>query len=230
MGRFYRELDYPRIPEHLISEETTGKVIVNDNTGTAGLNVRTTKGRELRSTRYSIGSSADEQLKNWISLNVKLPIIPKIWENFVNLNLYFRKTEGAVGNTFIVHSDYNSVASLMYFIDPGGDNVVTTWYQETGYPLNRIKIREVAVRDRDKHPDYSKRYQQADTGIVCYENLKIVEQFVAKPHTWYLYCGAVLHDVQNITTTRKYYTISFTNFEKLKLFGFKDFDITTPID
>ena len=230
MGRFYKELDYPRIPEEILSDETVGKVLHNVNTGTIGLNERCVNGKVLKTTEYCIASSGSQDLKDWISSNVVLPIIPKIWKNYVNANLYYRTTNGSFGDTFIVHSDYNSVASLMYFLDTGGDNVVTSWYQETGYPLNRIKIREVAVRDRDKHPEFSKRYQQADTGIVCYDNIKVIESFVAKPHTWYLYCGAVLHDVQNITTTRKYYTIAFTHFEKLKLFGFPDFDLTSPVD
>lgn len=230
MGRFYRELDYPRIPEEILSDETVGKVLHNVNTGTIGFNERVVDGKVLKTTQYTIASSGSQDLKDWISSNIVLPIMPQVWKNYVTRNLYYRKTNGSFGDTFIVHSDYNSVASLMYFLDTGGDNVTTTWYQETGYPLNRVKLREVAVRDRDKHPNFSKKYQQADTGIVSYDNLRIVERLVAKPHTWYLYCGAVLHDVQNITTTRKYYTISFTNFEKLKLFGFTDFDVTSPID
>ena len=110
------------------------------------------------------------------------------------------KAQSITPETDIVHSDVLRLWALIYVIDTGGDNVVTTWYQEKGKPLNRPRL------NPDKTPGVEK---QTDTGFVDYNNLISLDNIKVKKNQWVLINVQILHDVDNITGTRKALSISF---------------------
>jgi hypothetical protein len=105
----------------------------------------------------------------------------------------------------------------MYFWDLGGDNVKTSWWKWKD-PSIPLVSRSRSFRENPRIG--------TENGPILYKDIELIESVVAQPHQWYLYCGAVLHDVQNVTGTRKYVSISFNSFEQLSRLGFDSFGLS----
>lgn len=86
------------------------------------------------------------------------------------------------------HTDRLRKWHLFYVFETGGDNVETVWYQEPGQPLWQ---------------DVFKVYDD-------YARLKELHRCVLPANTWILFNSRIIHDVQNMTGTRKTLTVDFT--------------------
>jgi len=194
----YRELGLPKIPKELLIFKNDPISYVKD----IGYNLQHEKnGRILKSCEY-LNYELDSALKNWIFENIpgtkKMKSFP-----FKQVS----KTMDGVVGTHIVHSDIDRKFALNYMLELGGENVITSWYQEKDKPLRRTK--------------YSGG-KQADTGSVNYSNLELLDSVVLKLNTWYLIATDILHDVDNIKEERSSISISFKSIEILKYLNIKD--------
>lgn len=194
----YRELDLPKIPKELLIFKNNPISYVKD----IGYNLQHEKnGRILKSCEY-FNYELDSVLKNWIFENIpgtkKMKSFP-----FKQVS----KTIDGIEGTHIVHSDIDRKFALNYMLELGGENVITSWYQETDKPLRRTK---------------SSGGKQADTGSVNYSDLELLDSVVLKLNTWYLIATDILHDVDNIVDERASISISFKSIEILKYLNIKD--------
>ena len=95
-----------------------------------------------------------------------------------------------------VHTDRGRNYALMYLLDQGGSNCVSTVYQEEGFPV--IRERATHVHDRG--------------------SLKIIHSYIAEKNRWYILDTRVLHTVDNIEKFRIAIQCSYddvSHFEKV---------------
>lgn len=86
------------------------------------------------------------------------------------------------------HTDRLRKWHLFYVFETGGDNVETVWYKEPGMPLWQ---------------DVFKVYDD-------YAKLEELHRCILPANTWILFNSRIIHDVQNMTGTRKTLTVDFT--------------------
>jgi hypothetical protein len=190
---YYKILDLPKIPEELLVFTNKPYKIVND----IGYGLTHIKnGRTLKGCQYINYNIEHKPLLDWIHNNIP-------GSNLGIIRKQVTKTLNEVG-THIVHSDMKRMFGLNYLLELGGDNVLTTWYQEKNKPLHRYK---------------NKIGQQSDDGIVKYDDLEILTSIKFEKHKWCLIVTDILHDVDNITNERSAISISFKNNEILKILG-----------
>ena len=79
---------------------------------------------------------------------------------------------------------------IQYLLDTGGDNVKTTWYQEPGQPLFRETKKQFADVELTK-----------------------VSQAVFPVHQWTIFTTGIIHNVEPILTSRRAFSVGFTNDE-----------------
>jgi hypothetical protein len=195
MGRFYTEVDLPRIPDELLNLKASD-VFTQVDSGYGHQFYK--NGRKLISCVYTRGRLDNEPLRKWIYSNIKTVPVNRITVRTLQGNNN--------DSTLMVHSDYTIAAALVYYTQLGGDNVTTTYYQERGHNLHRSK--KISGGG------------QSDTGIVEYDNLIELETAQFKPYTWYLMCASVLHDADHVNGTREFLSIGITNPEDLAKSGF----------
>ena len=186
MSRFYKQVDFPKIPKHLI-RDTIVDVRHAPDIGYGLTHIR--DGKELNACSYTYGKIAHIPLIMWIKQNLKNAPLDR---------LSIKTSDG--GDSHIIHSDVNRIYHLNYWWDLGGDQVTTSWYQEKGKPLKRPR---------------SNVGEQSDSGFVDYANVERLESVVFESETWYLFRSDVLHDVINLTGKRQGLAISFSNDEEL---------------
>jgi len=187
---FYKKLNFPLIPIHILdSLESTlvNNIVVND----IGYNqIHIKNNTQLTACGYSMGEVVNNKLISWLKEN-----IPDVVSRF---NILYQ-TQFSLDNTpstHIVHTDRLRLTALNYIIDTGGSDVVTSWYKEEGMNLHRLQ----------KTPG-----SQSDSGAVDYKNLQLLESVNLEKNTWYIIDTRILHDVDNITGTRKSISISFSH-------------------
>jgi hypothetical protein len=187
---FYKKLNFPLIPIHILdSLESTlvNNIVVND----IGYNqIHIKNNIQLTACGYSMGEVVNNKLISWLKEN-----IPDVVSRF---NILYQ-TQFSLDNTpstHIVHTDRLRLTALNYIIDTGGSDVVTSWYKEEGMNLHRLQ----------KTPG-----SQSDSGAVDYKNLQLLESVNLEKNTWYIIDTRILHDVDNITGTRKSISISFSH-------------------
>jgi hypothetical protein len=83
---------------------------------------------------------------------------------------------------------------IQYLLDTGGDNVRTTWYQESGQPLFRETKKQFANAELTK-----------------------VSEAVFPLHHWVIFSTSIIHNVEPITTSRQAFTVGFTNDKLFEL-------------
>lgn len=190
MGKYYTEINMPPFPDELLPLASLQTTVVPD----IGYGRKyIVNNKELTPATYTFdilynsqtGTIGDHRVFNWLRTISSTP--------FKHMTMMQTTHDG---NAHIVHSDLVRKYALNYWWDTGGDNVITSWYQEKGKPLHRTKTT----------PDW-----QADTKEVKYEDLELLESVCFKPRTWYLMSTSVLHDVQNITGKRQGITIGFVD-------------------
>lgn len=81
------------------------------------------------------------------------------------------------------HADAGRTWALLYLIEPGGQNVTTSWWQHPDHPL---------VLHEDLYPKASWHYHE----------LRLVARSRFEAGNWYLFHGRVLHSVENATGRR----------------------------
>ena len=204
-------IDYPKIPEELLSTATTDNIRIHPGQTDV---MYERLGRHYSDVHYTIAEPDNLLLLDWLVDNIKSPVYHPSWANSVRRRVRVRTQTSINGqpNGFRPHIDYGCVASLMYFWDTGGENVETSWWNHSDFGL----------------VDFTKIYRAGpsyeDGGYtINYNDLTLLESIVAETGQWYLYCGAVIHDVCGVTNTRKYYSISIKTFDELRLLGFTDF-------
>lgn len=116
----------------------------------------------------------------------------KLWINKNIATDYYEVSAQIIGKTTSAspHTDQYRRWHLMYIIDQGGDNVETVWYQEHNKPI---------WRDEHLYPSN-------------YNNLKELHRAVLPANTWIFFNSRIIHDVQNITSTRQALTVDFWQF------------------
>ena len=187
---FYKKLNFPPISEH-ITNSLESSLIDNTVVGDIGYGENHIKNnKQLVACGYSMGNIVNSELTSWLEEN-----IPDISSRF---NILYQ-TQFSLDNTpstHIVHTDRLRLTALNYIIDTGGSDVVTSWYKEEGKNLHRLQ----------KTPG-----SQSDSGAVDYKNLQLLESVILEKNNWYIIDTRILHDVDNITATRKSISISFSH-------------------
>jgi len=121
---------------------------------------------------------ASDELIAWITANIHSS--PKS----ININITNRAS-----NTFGPHVDFNRSESFLYVIDTGGENVVTKWWQQNGYPISRPEMQDISNGWATGFNDYSQLTERASICI--------------PPRTWIHFCDtAILHSVENLESSR----------------------------
>lgn len=178
--KFYKILDIPTIPNELLILDHEPTAVVPD----IGYGLKHIKnGVRLYGARYSRNKLIYGPLINWLLENIK---------GISKQDISFGKTEHATGGYHIVHSDLNRSNTLNYYIDLGGDSVVTSWYQEKGKPLYRTK---------------QEGGKQTDSGMVEYDNLDLLESVICERFKWYSFVNNVLHDAGPVIGCRSFISI-----------------------
>jgi hypothetical protein len=187
---FYKKLNFPPIPDYIVNSLESSLIdnIIVDDIGYEKKHIKNNK--QLTACGYSMGNIVNEELTSWLEEN-----IPDISSRF---NILYQ-TQFSLDNTpstHIVHTDRLRLTALNYIIDTGGSDVVTSWYKEEGKNLHRLQ----------KTPG-----SQSDSGAVDYKNLQLLESVILEKNNWYIIDTRILHDVDNITATRKSISISFSH-------------------
>jgi len=202
---FYKEIDLPSIPEELLVFNPVPHKIVKD----IGYKNNIFKnGKKVTPCGYINSFQDSNQLRNWFNKNVFTLNEDTFILKQISRPRLVRQSPIVYGeaSTHIVHVDIRRQFGLNYIIDPGGDNVITSWYQEKGLPIKRVKL---------------KGGSQAEEGsVVQYDNLKVLESTKFEANKWYLLATDILHDVDNITRDRVSITFSFWDdsvLDKLKI-------------
>lgn len=193
----YKEVNLPTIPAELLVFNKEPDKFVKD----IGYGLEHFKdGRKLNACAYINTAIRDNPLRTWIENN-----IPGV--NNDSKVLLQRSKAFDAESTHIVHLDIGRVFALNYFLDLGGDNVLTSWYQEKNMPVHRVK---------------TERGKQADTGQVKYDDLTVLATTKFELHKWYLLSTDMLHDVDHITGNRASITVSFNDRSILEKLGIQD--------
>ena len=222
MGQYFKLIDYPLIPDKFLSTkmlETSSK-IYSGKTDLGEKMTYNTVDKTFSAIEYHVGYPDNPPLIRWAMNNLSKPpsatISDEQWKQFIKSRIKVRSQVGDpdLPAGFRVHADYNAVAALMYFWDVGGENVITSWWKQKSLIVPQQKSFRNDPYMLNEHRE-----------IVDYADLELIESVVAHSHQWYLYCGSVLHDVQNVTGTRKYVTIFFRSFDELIELGFDTFNL-----
>jgi hypothetical protein len=195
---FYKVLDLPPVPEQL---ETAALALLPDLTDEIKsyghlADVRKAQGFNSKSNHMSItrkiikdgkqishapnlAADLDQDAVRWAKANIA--------EDFLHIQLSWtpknRRESGA-------HSDATRNYTLIYLLDPGGDNVITTFYKEKDQPLHRPN----------------------KTFVDYYSLLDKVASVRIKPRTWTVLNSTILHGVENIERPRYAIQIGLDKF------------------
>jgi hypothetical protein len=179
---YYKELDFPPIPEYLLEEE----VIPSIGTDDIGYGQDHYKnGEKINPCSYWFSDIKNRELINWIWKNI--PATKMVGK------MTFQQAYHKTGGYHIVHSDILRSYAINYMIELGGDEAWTSWYKEKDQPLKRLKKGGLS---------------QSDTGYIDYSNLELLDTVKFEQGKWYILSTDVLHDVGKIVGTRKSVTIS----------------------
>jgi hypothetical protein len=140
-------------------------------------------------TTYSSRISMGEDFNHWIKDNIYPPgIVPE------EVGIAFIPGQQIDGGSSHqgAHVDSTRNYALIYLLDPGGDNVITTWYKEEGQPTYRPRktdLDQLTVND--------------------YTRLIEIDSVCLPTNCWVLFNARTLHDVANIETLRVSFHIGF---------------------
>jgi hypothetical protein len=187
---FYKKLNLPPIPTELLDNvvgNLHNNIVVND----IGYGKEYIKNNKiLTACRYTYGLVRYEELDNWLKINI--PGLP----TYFNVLYQTQISRNNSPSTHIIHTDKERVSALNFLIDDGGPDVVTSWYKENGKELFR-QAKPGGI--------------QTDSGAVSYQNVELLKSAKLEKNHWYIIDTRILHDVDNITTTRKSISISFSH-------------------
>lgn len=186
---FKRITHLPPIPPELLTFDEKIVISLPDS----GYGRRFIKdGRLLENSCVRYGLLSNHLLIDWIQ-----GYFPRMPEENITFQL-------AEQGTHIVHSDVRRKYALNYIFDTGGSSAYTSWYQEKGKPLHRIK---------------ASGRKQTDDGFVDYKDLEMLSSVRIPNNTWILMASDILHDVDVIVGQRKSISISIFSEEELTKLG-----------
>lgn len=171
--------DLPKIPDRLLdyiqalADEPVGKDVTSHKTKSYPNRQLNFYGREITSTQSSRFSIQNEELLEWLKSN-----IVQTWtECSVSITRASkdRPVHGA-------HTDHTREYVLLYVMDPGGEDVTVSWYQEHGHSLFRPNDLGMPISD--------------------YDTISLVERIQVPKHTWALYNVGIIHGVENMSRNR----------------------------
>jgi len=102
----------------------------------------------------------------------------------------------------IPHIDFSRNYSLNYMVTTGGNNVLTNFYQEEGYGLERLDFRSTF-----KSPQDCMNYIKT-------AKLTLIDSVQVEHERWVLLNTKVIHEVQNLTGFRSSIQISLSDNNK----------------
>lgn len=189
MKPYFEILDLPEIPLHLIQEIRLR--LDNDKQFLAKKSYQNLPGfeeyrnRKLlcqdKKTKISVTAERylpSDELTLWIMTNVHATPIS------VNINLTNIKSD-----SFGPHVDPGRRQIMMYVIDPGGENVVTKWWQQIGHSIIRTDLQDLTSKYNADVSDYTQ--------------LKECASLCIRPGQWVKFCDtAILHSVENLISPR----------------------------
>lgn len=133
-----------------------------------------------KTIHYSRWNVSDE-VAQWVADNIT--------PDFLKLGLQVHDRIDSA-NKHNPHTDKTRAWVLMYCIQPGGDKVTTSWYQEQGHPI----LRDLGIYTTDiKH------------------SLTKIDSVVIEPRRWFLLNSRIIHSVENITGKRISLAISLSD-------------------
>jgi hypothetical protein len=128
--------------------------------------------KTVKSHRYPINSEFDQWVQDHFDQD-PTPCGISYYDNHSSL--------------FAPHVDISRDYTIMYFLDLGGTNVDTVWYRQKGHSLLRPDIKAVF--------DLSKLVNN-------YNNLEEIDRVCFPLNRWVCINSAIIHEVQNIQSTR----------------------------
>ena len=183
---YYQQLSWPRVPKELLDQIS----FAGQNTVVLDYGQRYYRDQqEIHAPYWTTGKISSLELEAWLLENIPLPNLNRVMTSQI-----LCQSRDPNYCEMIPHVDVMRPVAINYFIDTGGENATTTWYQEKDQPIVR-KVR------RGFNP------QQTFEGHVGYHDLTEIAQVQAQPNTWYLYRTDIIHGVKNLTGTRKYISI-----------------------
>ena len=193
----YKVLDLPQVPEHIEQQlwehyrspafdeyRYTSNSFLNDNPQLAhkpgpGDVIGKRNGDTFpngRGARYTLPKQAEE----WVRRN--------ILDEFNDTGLYV--IFGDKYHTVLPHTDQTRVLSLLYLLDPGGENTHTNFWKEDGYSVHR----------------------EMKTFGTDYDKLELINTQRWPLRTWVLLNTNILHSVEELTRHRIQLQVSL-NYE-----------------
>jgi hypothetical protein len=125
-------------------------------------------------TRHEMGHQAEQ----WIQDNIS--------KEYVNIGY---NLHGSPGGTALPHTDRARDWNLMWFLDTGGPEVRTVFWQEQDQPIER-----------------EPKYYPA-----TYDNLIEIENHIFPVNQWILINAKVIHSIENLQTIRKSIQLGFND-------------------
>lgn len=181
MNPYCKPLSLPKIPADLLVLDHQVLSCVDIGYGLTHVK----NGKQLEPIKYIRCQPTHEPLIQWL-----LTHIPGIQRKDIMLLISRHST----GGYHIIHSDKGRSWRLNYFLESGGNNVTTTWYQEKNKPLRRFK---------------TQGWQQSDSAQqVHYDDCIPLRSQVLDTQTWYAFNGDVLHDSGPIVGDRVFLSIN----------------------
>jgi hypothetical protein len=128
--------------------------------------------QKITSTKSVRAAVKDSEFLDWVRHNIT--------DSWTECSLSV--TDSTIGSVHGIHNDWTRSYLLIYLLEPGGDNVTVSWYQEKGFPV-------------DRSGDLAH--------VVCdYSTVSLIDQTVLPVRTWAIYNVKVLHGVENLSENR----------------------------
>jgi hypothetical protein len=178
--------DLPKVPDHLLADFDSAKI--NNKLVMEIMNLTLeTKDAAIKMVNYRRFHAKGELLE-WLKSNIV--------DEAIDISLSFHNITDDVESQY-PHIDRTRYYTLMYFTDLGGDDVVTSFYQEQGGPIVRPEIRlpspEMAlIRDR----------------------LEIIDSTRFEESRWVILNSKIIHGIENMERCRKSIQISLDKINK----------------
>jgi hypothetical protein len=171
MNLRYRYLDHlPKLP---IGLESNISSFSQDDVQ----DINYIKNKTIHYSRWNVSSD----VAHWVS--------DHITPDFLKLGVQIHDRVDTA-NKHNPHTDKTRAWVLMYCIQPGGDAVTTSWYQEQHEPM----MRELGIYTPDIKAPLTK-----------------IESVIVEPRRWFLLNSRIIHAVENITGKRISLAVSLSD-------------------
>jgi hypothetical protein len=182
----YKYIDWlPTVPLELLTYADEPRVPLKKDSKEVKFSNRQfiQNGKTQFSVNYNVNQIQRKELEDWLDQNITNEYLDK-------------RVAHTSGNSSIhwPHVDPFRNYALNYILDSGGDNVITSFYQEQGYPFLRPEL----VQGQDKYK-------------IDYDNLVLVDSVRLMPNRWHLLSVKCIHGVENLASSRISIQLSLDN-------------------